>query len=55
VSVGAASTPAPGQLVLPLDGSEHVLDIVFADGRREQRKVTFVDGTPAVNLDLNTP
>ena len=46
------STPAPGQIAVPLDGAEHVVDVVFADGRRQTHKVVFAPGTNVATLNV---
>jgi serine/threonine protein kinase len=47
-----ASIPLPGQVAVPLDGAEHVVDVVFADGRRQTHKVVFPAGTNVVTLNV---
>jgi serine/threonine protein kinase len=52
IVVDGVATPAPGQLAIPLDGAEHVVDVVLAGHETKHEKVVFAPGTNVATLNV---
>jgi hypothetical protein len=46
------STVAPGQLVVPLDGAEHAVEVVLAGHKTRVEKVVFAPGSNSATLNV---
>jgi hypothetical protein len=55
MTVDGVTTTVPGQIAVPLDGAERVVDVTWPDGRKQQHTVVFAPGSNAVALTLQAP